>query len=90
MQKRPVQIAKKAHYQILMPKFSSEVKELFAAHIIDHAAKAKDRKWYQWVCDMLNKYDSLFDDAESLRQQLLKTHANRPAFIEELRWLRLK
>ena len=75
-----------SYYSYLLPEFKDEVIELFLSYIEYSAAKANGRKAYQGVCSIIKNLKNAGgkNAAAEVKQKLLATYRNRPAFRDEL------
>ena len=72
-------------YPNLLPEYKKDVCEIFVSHIRGSAAHANGRDDYRSVCRTLWHYKSICGDgAYTLRDELARTYARRPAFTDEL------
>lgn len=74
-----------SYYEYLLPEYKEDVGAIFIKLIKESAARADSRKAYQGVCGLIRHYKNACGKAAYIiRDELAKTYAKRPAFLDEL------
>lgn len=72
----------------LRPKFSDQIRDIYANHVKKEANRVSNRKQYRYLIKDLKKitrYDGGEEIAEEIANQWKAVHSRRPAFMDELR-----
>ena len=80
-----------SYYPHLIPEYQYDVGLLFMSYIKSRAELANKRSSYKYVCDIILLYEKACGiEAYGIRNELMLSYSNKPAFVDELRKLKLK
>ena len=78
------------YHEHLLPEYKKEVCEIFLTHIRQSAIRAGGRDAYRGVCDIIRHYKEVCGaGAYAVRDELMSANTRRPAFMDELRKMRI-
>ena len=74
------------YYKHLLPDYKDDVGQIFVKYIRNQAERANGRGHYRSVCDLIREYRKACGNiaAHTIRDELVKENARRPAFLDEL------
>ena len=80
-----------SYYQHLVPEHQYDVGLIFMDYIKKRAEQANKRSAYRYVCEIILQYEKACGiEAYGLRNELISYYSNRPAFVDELKKLKMK
>jgi len=79
------------YHKYLLPGYKEDVSEIFSAYIRKSASQAFDRRLYAEVCEIIKKYAKACGKtkATEIISELKTQYAKRPAFVDELKKIKL-
>lgn len=81
-----------AYIEYVINDFKDESEELYKKYILNKAKQSNKRSMYKSVCSSIKRFNKLLgkDGALKIRNELLDKYKRKPAFIDELKKVKLR